>query len=203
MLAKSTVRAFPRTILKEYAMPVDHAHDLELIGRIANKDEAALQELFSTYGQRLYAYALRLTLDPVQAEDVVQDTLVVVWRSAGTFRGAGRLVAWLMRIVHHTAIKSLRHSFIPISEEMENSLSGTEPLPEEQIQSSERTEWVRQGLERLSPEHRAVLELVFYQGLTLQETALVCDCPLGTVKSRLSYARQQLRGLLSRMEVAR
>lgn len=203
MLAESTVRAFPRTTQKEHAMPVDDAHDLDMIARIADKDEAALQELYSTYGRRLYAYALRLTLDPLQAEDVVQDTLVVVWRSAGKYRGEGRLVTWLMRIAHHAAIKSLRHRVTLISEEMENSLPGADPLPEELVQSGERTEWLRQGMERLSPEHRAVLELVFFQGLSLQETALVCDCPLGTVKSRLSYARQQLRGLLNRMEEAR
>jgi RNA polymerase sigma-70 factor (ECF subfamily) len=60
--------------------------------------------------------------------------------------------------------------------------------------------WVRKGLQDLSTEHRAVLELVFYQGLTLQEVAEVCNCPLGTVKSRLSYARRHLRGVLGRNE---
>ncbi|TLN16772.1 sigma-70 family RNA polymerase sigma factor, partial [bacterium] len=73
----------------------------------------------------------------------------------------------------------------------------------EQAQRSQQSAWLRRGLQQLSPEHRAVLELVFYQGLSLQETAEVCGCPLGTVKSRLSHARRQLRGLLSRTEETR
>lgn len=203
MIAEPLAKNFIRATQKEHAMPADQAHDLELIHRIAQKDEAALQDLYTIYGQRLYTYALRLTDDPAQAEDVVQDALVAVWNLAGTFRGEGRLVAWLMGIVHHTAMKSLRRRSTPISEEMENRLPAANPLPEEQAQINQQAAWVRQGLQDLSPEHRAVLELVFYQGLSLQETAQVCDCPLGTVKSRLSYARQALRGVLSRMEETR
>ncbi len=177
--------------------------DVELVQRIAAQDEAALRELYVAYGQRLYVYALRLAGDHAQAEDIVQDALVAVWQSARGYRGDGRLLAWLLGIVHHTAIKSLRHRSIPISDEMEAGLSATEPLPEERIQANEQARRVQQGLQSLSPEHRAVLELVFYQGLSLKEAAEVCGCPIGTVKSRLSYARRQLRGVLSRTEEIR
>ena len=181
----------------------DLQQDIALVERIAAKDESALRELYAVYGQRLYAYALRLTEDPAQAEDVLQDTLVTVWHSAKKFRGEGRLLAWLLGIVHHTALKFLRHRPNSISEEMENSLPATDLLPEEQIQINEQSEWVRRGLHSLSSDHRVVLELVFYQGLSLEEIAQVCGCPVGTVKSRLSYARRQLRGVLSRTEKAR
>ncbi len=200
MSAEPLTMNFLQTIQEEHAMPTDQAHDLDLARRIADKDEAALQDLYAIYGQRLYTYALRLTANPAQAEDVVQEALVVMWYSTDKFRGEGRMVAWLMGIVHHIAIKSLRHRPTLISEEMENSLPAADPLPEEQAQANQQTAWIRHVLQELSPEHRAVLELVFYQGLSLQETAQVCGCPLGTVKSRLSYARHQLRGLLSRME---
>ena len=73
---------------------------------------------------------------------------------------------------------------------------------EEHVRVKEQSQWVRRGLQSLSAEHRAVLELVFYQGLSLSEVAEVCDCPVGTVKSRLSYARKHLRGILSRQEEA-
>lgn len=176
----------------------DLEHDVELVRRIAAKEDQALRELYAVYGQRMYAYALRLTQDPAQAEDVVQDALVAAWRSADRFRGEGRVVAWLLGIVHHTAMKAMRHSLQPISEAMEEALAASEPLPEEQVQVGEQAQWVRQGLQSLSPDHRAVLELVFYQGLSLNEVAKVCNCPVGTVKSRLSYARRHLRGVLSR-----
>ena len=170
--------------------------DLDLIRRMAAGDENALREVYATYGQRLYAYALRLTSDPATAEDVTQETLVTVWRTAGSFRGEGRLIAWLLGIVHHSALKSLRH----VSQPLDEAAPAANVSPEEQAQAEEMKRWVRKGLQDLSTEHRAVLELVFYQGLTLQEVAEVCHCPLGTVKSRLSYARRHLRGVLGRSE---
>jgi RNA polymerase sigma-70 factor (ECF subfamily) len=176
----------------------DLERDIELVHRIAANEDAALRELYAAYGQRMYAYALRLTGNLAQAEDVVQDTLVAVWRLAGRFRGEGRVVAWLLGIVHHTAMKAIRHTSQPISEAMEETLATREPLPEDWMQANEQAQWVQQGLQNLSLDHRAVLELVFYQGLSLNEVAQVCACPVGTVKSRLCYARQYLRGVLSR-----
>ncbi len=176
-------------------------YDLDLIRRMASGDENAVRELYAAYGQRLFAYALRLTNDRAAAEDVTQETLVIAWRTAGRFRGEGRLIAWLLGIVHHNAMNAFRHS--PASqplEALEETAPGTHASPEEQAQAEEMKRWVRKGLQDLSTEHRAVLELVFYQGLTLSEVAEVCNCPRGTVKSRLSYARRHLRGLLSRSE---
>lgn len=172
-------------------------NDLDLIRRMQAGDDDAVRDLYARYGQRLYAYALRLTNDPAAAEDVVQTTLVTAWQTVHKFRGEGRLIAWLLGIVHHTAMKSLRHMHQPL-DAMEDTVSGNQPTPEDQAEVDETKRWVRQGLNSLSVEHRAVLELVFYQGLSLDEVAKVCNCPLGTVKSRLSYARQHLRGILSR-----
>jgi RNA polymerase sigma-70 factor (ECF subfamily) len=173
--------------------------DLDLIRRMASGDENAMREVYAAYGQRLFAYALRLTNDHAAAEDITQETLVVAWRTAGKFRGEGRPIAWLLGIVHHTAMKALRYTAEPL-DGIEETLPERNASPEEQAQAEDMKRWVRQGLQELSTEQRAVLELVFYQGLTLQEVAEVCNCPLGTVKSRLSYARRHLRGVLSRSE---
>jgi RNA polymerase sigma-70 factor (ECF subfamily) len=173
--------------------------DLDLLRRMKAGDDDAVRELYARHGQRLYAYALRLTNDPATAEDVTQNTLVTVWRTANKFRGEGRLIAWLLGIVHHTAMKAIRNA-PQFLDEAEETVSENQPTPEDQAEVGETKRWVRQGLQSLSPEHRAVLELVFYQGLSLNEAAEVLNCPLGTVKSRLSYARQHLRGVLSRTE---
>ncbi|MFH1524071.1 MAG: sigma-70 family RNA polymerase sigma factor [Chloroflexota bacterium] len=180
------------------SMMLDDEHDLALVRRMAAGEDAALCEIYAACGQHLYAYALRFTDDPAQAEDVVQDTLVAAWKSARKFRGEGRVLAWLLGIVHHTALKSLRHRSQPITDEMEATLETGSPSPEQQVEQVEQSARLRLGLRALSPEHRAVLELVFYQGLSLDEVAQVCRVPLGTVKSRLSYARGQLRGVLTR-----
>lgn len=178
----------------------NHDHDLDLINQITSGNQEALSQLYSLYGQRLYAYALRLTGIPAVAEDIIQDTLVIVWQDAHRFRGEGKVLAWLLGIVHHTAMKALRQSTRIVSNDLETNLVNPEPSPEDQFQIEEKKQWLHEGLETLSPEHRAVLELVFYQGLSLKETAMVCRCPVGTIKSRLSYARKQLRGVLSRKE---
>lgn len=197
-IAKQTLH-FQRTIQSVKYNMTAQEQDLDLIRRMASGDENAMRELYAAYGQRLYAYALRLTNDHAIAEDVTQETLVVAWRTADTFRGEGRLIAWLLGIVHHNAMKSLRHASRPL-EALGETVPADHASPEEQAQAEEMKRWVRKGLQDLSTEHRAVLELVFYQGLTLNEVAEVCQCPLGTVKSRLSYARRHLRGVLSRNE---
>ncbi|HNT55901.1 MAG TPA: sigma-70 family RNA polymerase sigma factor [Anaerolineaceae bacterium] len=176
----------------------NNGKDLALVQRLVAGEDAAMHELYAAYGQRLYAYALRLVNDPSQAEDVVQDALVVVWKSARKFRGDGRLLAWLLGITHHLAIKSLRHRSRLLTDEMEETLETRQPSPEQQAERSEQSERLQTSLRMLSLEHRAVLELVFYQGLSLDEVAQICHVPLGTVKSRLSYARRSLRGALTR-----
>lgn len=174
--------------------------DHELIHRMQSGDGDAVRDLYALYGQRLHAYALRLTNDPATAEDVTQQTLIIAWRTARTFRGEGRLIAWLLGIVHHTARKAMRGTTQSLDEALQETIAEDQPLPEEQAQVKEERRWVRAGLQSLSPEHRAVLELIFYQGLSLNEAAQVLKCPVGTVKSRLSYARNHLRGVLTRSE---
>ena len=177
--------------------PVD---DLDLIRRMQAGDDDAVRDLYTQYGQRLYAYALRLTDDPATAEDVTQNTLVTAWRTARTFRAEGRLIAWLLGIVHHTAMKAIRTRTNYLSDVAEETIREEQPSPEEQAQVKDERRWVRQGMQSLSPEHRAVLELIFYQDLSLNEVSQVLNIPIGTVKSRLSYARTHLRGMLARTE---
>jgi len=174
--------------------------DSQLVQQIAAGEEAALNELVALYGQRLYAYAIRLTGEPAAAEDVVQECLIAVWQGAERFRGEGRLIAWLLGIVHHKALSqarwSARRPADPLSSEDE--AAAVAPGPDDLAERSERDVLVQAGLESLSVEHRLVLELIFYQGMSLKEAAQICNCPVGTIKSRLNYAKNQMKGLLHR-----
>lgn len=183
-----------------YRMNPQPGSDTQLVLRIAAGEEAALNELVALYGQRLYAYAIRLTGEPSTAEDVVQECLIAVWQGAERFRGDGRLIAWLLGIVHHKALSQVRWS-----ERRQTDLLSTEheiataaPGPADLAERNERNNLVQAGLESLSVEHRLVLELIFYQGMSLKETAQICDCPIGTIKSRLNYAKNRMKGLLHR-----
>ena len=86
--------------------------DRDLIRQVAAGDENALRKLYDAYGQRLYAYALRITGDPAAAEEAVQESLVAVWQGASRFRGegagGGRVIAYLLGIVHHKALNQVR-----------------------------------------------------------------------------------------------
>jgi RNA polymerase sigma-70 factor (ECF subfamily) len=177
-----------------------HNNETVLVHQIASGDDEALRTLFAVYGQRLYAYALRLTRDPATAEDVLQESLVAVWQGAARFRGQGRVIAWLLGIVHHKSLNALRRKPALLSgdEETLEAEPDHEPSPDERVLSLEQRRLVRAGLDRLSLEHRTVLELIFYQGLSLNEASQVLGCPLGTVKSRLNHAKASLRGCLAR-----
>lgn len=193
--------AFPwKTQETQPAMKQQSTEDLDIVRRMQAGDDDAVRNLYERHGQRLYAYALRLTNDPATAEDVTQNTLVTAWRTAHTFRGEGRLLAWLLGIVHHTALKALRNNPHYLEDVGAESISENQPSPEEQAQVKDEKHWVRKGIQSLSSDHRAVLELIFYQSLTLNEAAQVLNIPVGTVKSRLSYARNHLRSVLARTE---
>jgi RNA polymerase sigma-70 factor, ECF subfamily len=170
--------------------------DLQLVHRIAAGDEAALRALYAAYGHRLFAYAVRLTRNPTIAEDVLQESLVAAWQSAPRFRGQGRVIAWLLSIVHHKALNAMRGRSLASLEEEQEELPDDQVSLDEQMAEHEKAKVLRVGLESLSLKHRMVLELVFYQGLNLNEVAQVCDCPVGTVKSRLNYAKAHLRRVL-------
>jgi RNA polymerase sigma-70 factor (ECF subfamily) len=175
-----------------------HDEDHVLIHLIADGDEDGFKRLYARYGRRLYAYALRVVGSPSVAEDVLQESLIAVWQGAGRFRGEGRVIAWLLSIVHHKALHVLRRKPDQALEPLEDVLPDENIHPEEKAARHEQQKLLRQGLTGLSVEHRSVLELVFFHGLSLQETAEVCGCPVGTVKSRLSYAKNALRGELTR-----
>ncbi len=172
--------------------------DLSLAQRLAEGNCDALGQIASLYGQRMYAYALRLIGDPASAEDVLQDSLTAAWQSAGRYRGQGRLISWLLGIVHRQALNRLRRRTPASLEALPQEPPAPSPSLDEQAARQEQRDLLRVGLEALSLEHRMVLELVFYQGLSLNETAEVCGCPVGTVKSRLSYAKAGLRAALGR-----
>lgn len=176
--------------------------DIALIRRMAAGDEEALRVLYAVYGRRMLAYALRLTGNPALAEEVLQDSLLAAWQGARSFRGEGRPIAWLLGIVHHQALNATRRKQFALVELDEAlTVAAPTPAPDAHTEAQDRRRALAQGLQQLSPEHRAVLDLVFFQGLTLAEAAQVCRCPLGTIKSRLSYAKAYLAGHLTRAGV--
>jgi RNA polymerase sigma factor (sigma-70 family) len=187
----------------EMGSPPDDARPL--IERLAGGDRQALAELYARYQGPLFRYLLQLTGDRELAEEVLQDTLVAVWKYAATFEGRSTVQTWLIGIARRQAHNTLRRRTLPRADAAALAdLAASEPDPEDlALASAEREELVA-ALTRLAPMHREVLGLIFEHGLSYQETARILGVPEGTVKSRLSNAKRALRArLVSPEEVDR
>jgi RNA polymerase sigma-70 factor (ECF subfamily) len=170
--------------------------ELALIRRISLRDRGALRELYVLYHRRLSRFLMRITQRQDLAEEVINDTLLVVWNSAERFRGDSRVSTWIVGIAYRRALKSVRRrrSFELIELEANESLVGVEGL-----QACETQEWIEQALEELPIEQRLCLELAYVLGHSCEEIAIITSCPVNTVKTRLFHARRKLSVLLPRL----
>ena len=172
----------------------------ELLRQVAAGDEAAFAELYDLYAPPVYNYLLRLVNEAAVAEEILQEVFLAVWQSAHRFREEAKVKTWLLRIAHHQAVSWLRRTRETRWNADEQDDDEGEPI-EEHLARRWQVDQVRAALAQLTPNHRAVIELTFVQGLSYAEVADVMNCPIGTVKSRMSYALRHLNGLLSEIEL--
>ncbi len=163
--------------------------DLPLLRAMMCGDAAALAELYRLRGPALLAYLTARLNDRALAEEVLQDVMLAAWQAAGRFRGQGRVMAWLLAIARTRAINAYHRQVRPHAAQV--------ALDEASAQESREpfgshNEELRTGLRTLPAEQREALELVFYHGLSLKETAQVMSVAVGTVKSRLHRAHKRL-----------
>jgi RNA polymerase sigma-70 factor (ECF subfamily) len=170
--------------------------DAELLRQVAAGDEAAFGELYDLYAPPVYNYLLRLVNESAVAEEILQEVFLAMWQGAHRFREEAKVKTWLLRIAHHQAVSWLRRARAIAWADEEFEDHEYDPI-EEHLARSWQIDRVRAALARLTPNHRAVIELTFVQGLSYAEIAEVMNCPVGTVKSRMSYALRHLNDLLS------
>jgi RNA polymerase sigma-70 factor (ECF subfamily) len=164
------------------------SEDRVLIEFIATGDRDALADLYTRYHARLFKFVFHLIRSHADAEELVNDIMLAVWRSAAKFRGASKPSTWIFGIAYRQALKCLSRKKLSIA-----SYLDVDRLPDEKTRSFENEDWVRRGLESLPPAQRLSMELVFYLGLSYDEVAAVTDCPVNTVKTRMFHARRKLR----------
>ena len=163
------------------------------------RDEALVAAVYAEHGRALLAYATRLTGDRASAEDVVQETLVRVWKHPDVLvNGRGSVRGWLLTVARNIVIDRVRtRSSRPAEVTGEETAAPAGPDHAEAVVDSLV---VLDALERLSPEHRGVLAHLYFAGRTLDETARVLGVPAGTVRSRSHYALRALRRLVDPVE---
>lgn len=173
--------------------------DAKLLRQVAAGDEAAFTELYDLYAPPVYNYLLRLVNESAVAEEILQEVFLAMWQGAHRFREEAKVKTWLLRIAHHQAVSWLRRARPAVWPDDELELVDHDPI-EEHLAHRWQIDQVRAALAQLSSNHRAVIELTFVQGLSYAEIAAVMNCPIGTVKSRMSYALRNLSTLLSAAE---
>jgi RNA polymerase sigma-70 factor (ECF subfamily) len=172
--------------------------DLALLSRVADGDRDAFRKLYSHYHRRLHRFLMRLTRQRQITEEVINDTMMVVWQHAADFRGASRVSTWILGIAYRRALKSLERSRNTSAQDVivaaANMPDGV--LLDALVYGAETHDWVDAALAKLSAEHRMVIELAYFLGLSCEEIAEIVGCPLGTVKTRMFYGRERLKQAL-------
>jgi RNA polymerase sigma-70 factor (ECF subfamily) len=173
--------------------------DTKLIEQIAGGDESAFQALYKRFSPRLYGLAVRMMADAGEAEEVLQEGFIYIWRKASSY-DPSRIspFAWSVMIVRHKAIDRLRarNRMKLIYEKViaeKDSLSSADEYSAQKPAIRERGVLVRKALEELPDEQRLALELTFFGGLTQAEIAEHLRAPLGTIKARIRRGLLRLR----------
>jgi RNA polymerase sigma-70 factor, ECF subfamily len=175
-----------------------------LIGRIAQGDRLAMQVLFARHHVRVYRFVLRLVNDPAAAEDLISEVFLDVWRQADRFEGRSAVSTWMLAIARFKALSALRkRPDLELDEETAAALEDPTDDPEVTAQKKDKSDVLRKCLTSLSPEHREIIDLVYYHEKSVEEVAEIVGIPENTVKTRMFYARKKLAELLKAAGVER
>jgi RNA polymerase sigma-70 factor, ECF subfamily len=178
----------------------DRRSDQQLLKAFAGRDENAADELYRRYAPRIYGLGMVMLGNPVQAEDLVQDTFVKIWRTADSYRPhRGSLDTWVLLIARSLAIDLLRRRVLEarvLSSQQQGTEATTDPGPAEVAETVDLADRARAAMTALTPGQRAALELAYFGGKTSAEVAELEGIPIGTAKTRIRTALLRLREAL-------
>src|SRR6201999_1587838 len=167
--------------------------DSALLVAIGTGDRRALEELYLSYHRRLARFLSRFTSRYENIEEIINDTFMVVWQNAKDFRNASQVSTWIIGIAYRTALKSFRR------QKNHTGARRLEDYPEQTVDptaDAEVDDWLAHGSGLMAIEQRLTLELAYQMRHSLEQTAVLTDCPVGTVKARMFHARKKLRQYL-------
>lgn len=177
------------------AVPAE-ALELALLQGVKLARRADFDALYRLYHPRLWRFLRPMLRRDDLVEEVLNDTLLVVWQRADSFDGRSRLSTWIFGIAYRKALKALSRLDEPADDEPADEAADTGPGPEQTLGLAQLRQRLRRAMAELSPEHRAVVELCYFHDMAHGEIAEVVGCPPETVKTRMFYARRRLRSLL-------
>ena len=184
-----------------------------LIRRAQRGDADAFEQLLLEHQKNVYNLCYRMAGNPDDAMDLSQETFLRAWRCLDQYQFASAFSTWLYRLCSNICIDFLRRrrrqQTVPLTfedadgEEQTYAVPDAQPLPEEQVELKLTRETLAAAMAQLLPEHRAVLQLRVVNEMSYEQIADVLDIQIGTVKSRLSRARNQLKKILERGNLSR
>lgn len=173
------------------------------IEQIAAGDQHAFEKLYNAYASRLFRYLFCMIGNAGTCEELTNDVMLAAWKGAASFRRESRVSTWLFGIARYKALNVLRQTQpLTVEVEMASEMAASGEGPQEIVHRHAVEQGVRSALKELSPEHREVMELTFYQGLSYQEIAEIMQCPVNTVKTRMFYAKKKLQEALEKHGVS-
>lgn len=173
------------------------SNEAMLIERLRARDLRAFEQLYKTYRGRLSRFLLNMLRRPQLVEEVLDDTMMVVWDKIGDFQGASKLSTWMFGIAYRQGLSALRRLDEPVEDERSAGLESHEPSPEQRAGAGRSRKALAQAIDALSPAHRAVVTLTYFQDCGYREIAEILDCPVDTVKTRMFHARRHLKQSLA------
>jgi RNA polymerase sigma-70 factor (ECF subfamily) len=171
--------------------------EVSLLERVVERDLRAFETLYRLYHPRLTRFLFNMTRRPALVDEVVNDTMLVVWSRPDSFNGTSKLSSWVFGIAYRKALQATRRQDLPIEDARAEQRESAEPGPEQRAGEDRSRRSLLAALNELSADHRLVVELTYFQDFGYREIAEIMDCPVDTVKSRMFYARRHLGRLLT------
>ncbi len=181
--------------------------DAVLVAKAQNGSTQAFESLVVRYRNKIYAMIMNMTSNDADAWDLSQEVFVKAWRALGKFEARSQFYTWLYRIAHNVTLDWLRKRRIQPGTEFDDALQAapaagattvprTPAAPDVALHHQEMGKRIHSALQELRPEHRSAILLKEIEGLTYQEISDSLGCSIGTVMSRIFYARKRLQALL-------
>lgn len=170
--------------------------EVALLRRVAEQDRYAFELLYRSYYRRLTRFLEHSTRAPQLIDEILDDTMLVVWRKAATFNGKSLASTWIFAIAYKKALKALKRERHSVEILPDDDAPGSANSPETEFIERESSLALKGLLAALSVEQRAVIELTYYHGCSYKEIATIIGCPVNTVKTRMFYAHRKLKAIL-------
>ncbi|MFZ6676158.1 RNA polymerase sigma factor [Undibacterium sp. Xuan67W] len=171
--------------------------EVQLISLIAKEDRSAFEVLYRTYFSRLARFLDKMTRNTQLIEEIVNDTMLVVWQKAHTFNHTSKVSTWIFAIAYRQALKAINALDEPVDSDFESHEGDFKYEPEYSLSNTQLQNDVSRALHTLPLEQRVVVSLTYYHEMGYKEIAETMECPVNTVKTRMFHARQRLRIMLS------